>query len=86
MTGFLALMLTLMALIWLVSYWMSWEIQHKERRGAFATKLRDDVTHFIGGESGGISTSGAVAIAMQSKQNRTHARRWIARRGIPNDS
>lgn len=74
MAAFCALILALVALICSVSYWFSWEIQHKERRLAFTTRLRNDITQLLGRESSGIPASDAQSIAAQSERCDIHAR------------
>jgi hypothetical protein len=48
MLGFFGLMAVLMALILLASYWISWDLQHKEYRPSFATKALDDLADLLG--------------------------------------
>ena len=65
MFGFCAVMLALLSLICLISYWISWEVQHKARRPRFTTKLWNDSMRLLGRESGGITAPGTPSIAAQ---------------------
>jgi hypothetical protein len=47
MLGFFGLMAILLALISLGSYWISWDLQHKEHRPSFATKTWDDFVDLV---------------------------------------
>lgn len=58
MLGLCAMLLVLAALTSVGGYWISWEIQHKEKRPAFGTKFRGDMMALFGRPSGTIPTSG----------------------------
>ncbi len=47
MSGFIGLMAVLMALISVCSYWISWDLQHKDYRPSFATRAWDDIAHLV---------------------------------------
>ena len=48
MLGLFGLMAVLLASISLASYWISWDLQHKEDRSSFATKVRHDFADLVG--------------------------------------
>lgn len=47
MIGFCVLMLVMAALIWLGSYWISWEIQDVRARPRFAAKISRDCARLL---------------------------------------
>ncbi len=57
MAGFLALLLALVGVVCLASYWMSWEIQDKRRRPTFTAMLWSDAARLLGRNSGRIPVS-----------------------------
>lgn len=58
MLGLCAMLLIITAFISVGAYWISWEIQHKERRPKFTAKLRNDVVALFTRPSGTIPTTG----------------------------
>jgi hypothetical protein len=74
MEGFFVVMFPLLSLIFVFSYWISWEVQHKQRRPPFTTKLRNDAARLFGRGLDRIRRSGTKSIAPQSEQGRAHAR------------
>jgi hypothetical protein len=50
MLGLCAIVLALVALSAVGSYWISWELHHKEKRPDFRTKLWNDVVQLLGRE------------------------------------
>jgi hypothetical protein len=47
MLGFFGLMAVLLALISLCSYWISWDLQHKDYRPSFATRALGDIVDLV---------------------------------------
>jgi hypothetical protein len=58
MLGLCAMLLVLTAFISVGAYWISWEIQHKEKRPTFTAKFRNDFVALFGRPRGTIPTSG----------------------------
>jgi hypothetical protein len=48
MLGFLAMMSCFAGLVAFLSYWVSWEMQHKDTRPSFQTKIWTDLMDLIG--------------------------------------
>jgi hypothetical protein len=72
MFGLLGLMAVLLALISLASYWISWDLQHKEHRTSFAAKTWDDVVDVVERFRGVVRNGGArrrrAALVARAKQ------------------
>ena len=43
MLGFFGMMVVFLAVICLLSYWVSWDLQHKAARPGFGTQIRNDI-------------------------------------------
>lgn len=52
MLGFFGMMAVLLGSISVCSYWISWDLQHKDYRPSFARKTRDDLAHLLGKRRG----------------------------------
>ena len=89
MIGFSLLTLLMVALTWLVAYWISWEIQDSRTRPTFAAQFRSDRTRLLGrnrlARSPGIST---IVVPTNSTARATFpatvragrlVRRWLLR-------
>jgi hypothetical protein len=71
MLGLFGLMVAFLALISLASYWISWDLQHKELRSRFATMAWDDFMDLVG-KFRSVDRNGdgqwRVAVAARAKQ------------------
>ena len=79
MAGFCGLMFALGAVTGLFGYWISWEVQHQQKRPAFTTKLRNDVVRLVGRKSDGITASRTPAIISPGKLSEIHVRNVLGR-------
>jgi len=43
MLGFFGMMIIFVGVNCLLSYWVSWDLQHKETRPGFGTQIRNDI-------------------------------------------
>jgi hypothetical protein len=54
MSGFFALLAVLVAPIFLISYWISWDLQDKRHRSSFATTVWRDIVTLVKRCSAGV--------------------------------
>jgi len=62
MLGFCALILVMAALIWIGSYWISWEIQEVKARPRFGAKLKSDCARLLRGLRGSVKAESPAAL------------------------
>jgi hypothetical protein len=58
MLGVLAMLFVFLTLISLISYWISWDMQHSEKRLSFAVKVRNDVMRLFGKSRSSVPNAG----------------------------
>ena len=74
MFGFFGLMAVLLALNFMVSYWISWDLQDKESLSPFATNARRDFVALVGKWRDGVKRwrPALQAYAKQNPAKATH--------------
>jgi hypothetical protein len=63
MLGLCGIIVLQLVLICLVSYWISWEMQHKEKRAAFGAQVWNDIVDSFGKRHGAIRNRGLRSLA-----------------------
>jgi hypothetical protein len=63
MLGLCAMLIVFLALTCLFSYWIAWEMQHKEKRPAFTTQVGNGLVGLFAKDRGLVRNSGSRSVA-----------------------
>jgi len=74
MFGLFAIIAVQVAFIGACSYWMSWDMQHKDRRPTFTAQLRNDLVDFMRKNSGAGRNRASRSVAAEPVQARAKNR------------